>query len=71
MVEKINNMLPRIFFIVAFIIFFFAASGWLIEQFGWRYSFLPYSSGRLLEFAALLLVFVITFLLRQIRDNQK
>jgi hypothetical protein len=32
-------------------------------------SWLPYQPGRMLEFASILLIFVIAILLRQIRDN--
>lgn len=71
MFEKIYNMMPRLFFLIALALLVFALWGKFIELFGWRYSFSPYSSGRILEFSGILLIFVITMLLRQIREKQK
>ena len=68
MLEKLYLMVPRIIFVIALALFVFAIWGRFIEIFGWRYSFLFYSSGRLLEFSGILLIFVITMLLRQIRE---
>ena len=71
MLEKIYMIMPRSFFILALAIFLFALWGRFIELFGWKYSFLPYSPGRLLEFSGILLVFVIAMLVRQIREEIK
>jgi hypothetical protein len=68
--EKLNSLICRVFFVVAFILLAVAVLERLMNVVG--YSFMlgsDYQAGRLLEFAVILLVFVITVLLRQIRDE--
>lgn len=70
---KLENWLSigsRIIFFVSLILLFVSVVERLVNIAG--YSFLqqtPYSSWRLLEFAAIFLIFVITILLRQIREE--
>ena len=69
MLEKIYILISRLFFLMAIAILAFTLWGRFIEEFGWTYSFSPYSSGRLLAFSGLLLIFVIAMYLRQIRNE--
>jgi len=69
MIDKINKLLPRFFFSLAILVLLFAVWGRIIELFGWRYSFVFYSPGRLIEFAGILVIFAIALVLRQIRNE--
>ena len=71
MVNKLTSIFSRIFFAVASILLIIAILEWIIRLFGWTFFWLPYRPGRLLEFAAFLMTFVIVFLLRQIRERLK
>jgi hypothetical protein len=68
MVDKLTSFCQRLFFVVASILVVLAGLDWIIGIFGWTFSWLPYQPGRLFEFAAILVIFVIAILLRQIRD---
>jgi hypothetical protein len=46
-----------------------ALADWFIGWFGYQLTWVPYEPGRLLEFSAILVIFVIALLLRQIRDT--
>ena len=65
------SLVSRLFFFVAGIILVVAVWDWIIGWFGYRLTWIPYQPGRMLEFAAILVVFVIALLLRQIRDSLK
>ncbi len=69
MVDKLTSVLSRIFFTVAFILFLIAASDWLLRVFGWTWSWSGYTPGRLFELSAILMIFVVVLLLRQIRER--
>jgi len=58
----------RILFLVAALMFIVAIWEWVIQWFGYRLTFMPYSPARLLELAAMVAIFVVVLLLRQIRD---
>ena len=58
----------RLFFTVSVILFVIAVLDWVLRLFGYTFSWLPYQPGRLFEFAAIMMIFVIVALLRQIRD---
>ncbi len=68
MMDKLTSLCQRLFFVVASILVVLAGLDWMIGIFGWTFSWLPYQPGRLFEFAAILVIFVIAILLRQIRD---
>jgi hypothetical protein len=68
MQDKLTSFFQRLFFVVAAILVLLAGLDWIIGLFGWTLSWLPYQPGRLFEFAAILIIFVIATLLRQIRD---
>lgn len=69
--EKWMSFLSRLFFVVALLFILVAVVDWCMRLFGWSLSFVQYQPGRMLEFAAMLMVFVAVMLLRQIRDNMK
>ena len=71
MINKLTSIFSRIFFAVASLLLLIAIIDWIMRLFGWTLSWLPYKPGRLLEFAAYVMVFVIVLLLRQIREKLK
>jgi len=71
MFDKISSYVSRIFFTLAFLLLFLAFWDKFIGLFGWQISKMPYEAGRLLEFSAILLIFVIALMLRQIRELLK
>jgi len=67
--DKFTSFFSRLFFAVAFALFVIAVINWLLGLFGWTLSWLPYQPGRILEFSAILMIFVMVLLLRQIRER--
>ncbi|MEP0828695.1 MAG: hypothetical protein HRF51_09250 [bacterium] len=67
--DKFSSLLSRLFFIAASLLFIIAIFDWVLNIFGYKFSWLPYQPGRLLEFSAILIIFVMALLLRQIRDS--
>ena len=66
--ERIFSIVSRLLFAGAFVLLGLAILERVANLFG--YTFSPmYQSGRLLEFAVVLLVFVITIQLRQMKDE--
>jgi hypothetical protein len=70
-VERVLSVAMRLLFIVAFILFAVAVVEALANAFGYTITRGTYSGGRLLEFAVVFSVLVVTLLLRQIRDQLK
>ena len=62
------SLISRAFFVVAFALLVVAILDWVMRLFGYTLAWLPYQPGRLLEFAGIMLIFVVAMLLRQIRD---
>lgn len=69
MIDKYTSFFSRLFFVVAIIILLLAVWDRIIGLFGWTITWLYYQPGRLLEFSAILIIFVIALLLRQIRQE--
>lgn len=69
MIDKLTSFFSRLFFAVAFILLVIAALDWFIRLFGYRFTWVPYQPGRMFEFSAILMIFVVVFLLRQIRER--
>ena len=72
--EKVLSSAMRVLFVIAFGLLAIAVAEALANALGYaitRSSYGNYTAGRLLEFATMLLVFVVTLLLRQIRDQLK
>jgi len=67
-VEKLSHYGSRSFFVAALILFVAAVVEWVLSVVGVMAP-LSYKPGRLVEFAAMFMVPVITVLLRQIRDE--
>jgi hypothetical protein len=69
--EKILSSVMRLLFVIAFGILVLAVSEIVANVFGYTIMRGGYTGGRLLEFATVFMVCVITLLLRQIRDQLK
>jgi hypothetical protein len=68
-VERLVSGGMRVLFVAAFGLLAIAACEVLANVFGYTITRGSYTGGRLLEFAAVFLIFVVTLLLRQIRDQ--
>jgi hypothetical protein len=68
-VNSVASIVSRIFFIVSLIMVGLALIERLANLFGLTILRGGYTSGRVLELAALMMIFVIAILLRQIRDS--
>jgi hypothetical protein len=69
--ESLSSALMRTLFIASFALLALALTEFAANSFGYTLIRGVYTTGRLLELAAVFLVFVMTLLLRQIRDQQK
>ena len=69
MKDRHYSFVSRLLFAVASILLLVALVDWFIGWFGYHLTWVPYEPGRLLEFSAILVIFVIALLLRQIRDT--
>jgi len=69
--EKTLSGVMRVFFIAAFGLLAIAVFEVLANAFGYTFTRGIYTGGRLLEFSSVLLIFVATLLLRQIRERLK
>lgn len=68
-VDKLSNVVRKGFLTAAFTLFAVACTEWALSWFELTLLRNIYTPGRLLEFAAIFLVFVIALLLRQIREE--
>ena len=71
MSEKLISLLCRVFFFIAFVFLALSVMESLARRMGYtilRHTFEP---SRLLEYAVILLVFVVAMILRQIRDRAR
>ncbi len=69
MIEKLTSIICRILFGVAFVLTGIGVLEWLARLFGSTILRGLYSAGRLLEFSAMGLVFVIALQLREIKNQ--
>jgi hypothetical protein len=69
--DKWNSVVCRMFFFAAFFLVAVALIDRFLNFFGYTILWWGYSSGRVLEFAGMMLIVVIALLLRQIRDALK
>ncbi|MEE8608369.1 MAG: hypothetical protein V3S55_12260 [Nitrospiraceae bacterium] len=67
--DKFSSLVTRLFFIGAFVLLIFAVTERAANIFGYTILQGYYTGGRLLEFSAILLIFVIALLLRQLREE--
>ena len=69
-IESISSIVSRLFFLTSFVLVSAAVTEWTVNLLGYTlFRQWAYTAGRLLEFAAILLVFVIALLLREVRDE--
>jgi hypothetical protein len=71
MFDKYCSIFSRVLFVVSLILLAIAVIIKIIDFTYGRIGGLPYDPGKLLEFAAIFLIFVITIELRQIRELLK
>jgi len=69
MSDKTISLLSRVFFLAAFVLLAVSALEACARQMGYTILRRSFEPGRLLEYAVILLVFVVAMLLRQIRDR--
>jgi len=69
--NKLLSAVSRIFFFCAALLLVVAIVERLVNLFGYTILRSAYSGGRVLEFAAVLLIFVVALTLRQVRDQLK
>ena len=67
--ESLTSLMSRVFFVVALVLLALSVFEALANFGGYTIMRGTYSAGRLLEFAALLLIFVMAIVLRQVRDE--
>jgi hypothetical protein len=65
------SLLNRLFFLAAFVLFAAAVIERIANWSGYTIIAERYSPGRLFEFSGIMLLFVITLLLRDIRDTRR
>jgi hypothetical protein len=70
-IEWLNSIASRVLFLGAFLLLALAVVERIAFQFGYTILRGSFTGGRLLEIAALILIFVIAILLRQIREAVK
>ena len=68
-IDRLTSLVSRIFFAAAFVLVGFAIAERAVYAFGYTFLRGAFSGGRLLEIAAMVLIFVIALLLRQIREQ--
>lgn len=66
--DVLTSFLNRVFFAAAFILLAIAVVDRVLTWFGYTILGSSYTAGRMLEFAAIMLLFVMALLLRQTRD---
>lgn len=69
--NKVNSVICRVFFFAAFLLVALALVDRFLNFFGYTILSAGYSSGRVLEFAGMMLIVVIALILRQIREELK
>ncbi len=71
MINRWTSILSRIFMVIAFILLLMAISDKILNIFGYTWTWWFFTAGRLLELSAMLMIFVMVLLLRQIREQLK
>jgi len=66
--EKIISIVSRTFFVLAFILLGLAVIERVANSYGYTILAGAYTAGRLLDFSAVLLLFVLALQLREVRD---
>jgi len=71
MVDRLTSIVSRVLFFFAVLLLIVGVSDRILRLFDLTLSWVPYEPGRLMELSAILVVFVISLLLRQIREEVK
>jgi hypothetical protein len=66
--DRTTSLISRVATLVAILFFAVAGAEWVANFFGYTITRRIYTPGRLLEFAAIIILLVIAVLLRQVRD---
>ena len=69
MITTLTSIFCRLFFAVALLLLLLSLWDRFLMFFGWTLSWVTYTPGRVLEFSAMLMTFVIALILRQIREE--
>ena len=69
--DKVNSLASRVFFVTSFALLTIAVLERFAVVVGYTLTQPFYSAGRLLEFAAIFVLFVVALVLRQIREELK
>jgi len=67
--DKCTSMMSRVLFFASFLLLTIAVLERLVNYFGFTILGTSYTPGRMLEFAGIMLLFVIALLLRQTREE--
>ena len=67
--NPVASVISRILSLAALLLLVLAIAEWLSNAFGYTILSEAYKPGRLMEFAAMLAIFVIAILLRQVREE--
>ncbi len=69
--HKFGYLIYRVFFSISFILLILALWERINQYFGYTFTWISYKPGQLLQFSAILMIFTIGLLLRQLRDQMK
>ncbi len=67
--DRLNSIASRVFFVGGFVLLGLAFVEGIVSVFGYTIVRGAYQPGRILEFSAIALLFVVALLLRQIREQ--
>ncbi len=67
--DAVTSMMSRVLFFAAFLLLAAAVLERIVNYFGYTFLGANYTPGRMLEFAGIMLLFVIAILLRQTREE--
>lgn len=71
MIDKLTHIFSWIFFVTACIFSLLYIIDRVLYRLGWDFLWMPITHDRLLDFIGIALLFIITLLLRQIREALK
>ena len=69
--DRLMSIAPRVLFSLAALLLIVGVWERILRLFDWTLTWVPYEPGRLMELSAILVVFLIALLLRQIREEIK
>ena len=69
--HTLNNLYYRLFSAIALLLLLIGLVDGFMRLFGYTLSWISYTPGRILEFSAMIMIFAIAFVLRQIQEELK